>query len=69
MSLPAEDVEFLDAYAKSLGYQSRSAALHAAVRLLRSTELSSAYQDAWQEWELNDEKGAWDTATADGIGS
>jgi len=69
MSLPADDVEFLDAYAKSLGYQSRSAVLHIAVRLLRSTELGSAYQEAWQEWTATGEAEPWDSAIADGIGS
>ena len=69
VSLPADDVEFLDAHAKSLGYQSRSAVLHVAVRLLRSAELGSAYQEAWQEWTAAGEAEPWDSATADGIGS
>ncbi len=36
VSLPDEDVEFLDAYAKSKGSESRSAVVHKAVRLLRA---------------------------------
>jgi len=39
MSLPEEDVTFLDAYAEEKGLPSRSAALHKAVRLLRATGL------------------------------
>lgn len=39
LSLPAEDVEFLDAYAESQGIKSRSAVVHKAVRLLRASEL------------------------------
>jgi metal-responsive CopG/Arc/MetJ family transcriptional regulator len=48
VSLPDDDVEFLDAYAESQGMQSRSAALHRAVRLLRANGLGSEYEDAWQ---------------------
>ncbi len=34
VSLPDEDVEFLDRYADAQGYASRSAVVHKAVRLL-----------------------------------
>jgi len=50
VSLPDEDIEFLDAYARSVGARSRSAVLHRAVRLLRATELGPAYAQAWQGW-------------------
>ena len=39
VSLPDEDVDFLDAYASSQGFASRSAVVHKAVRLLRASEL------------------------------
>jgi Arc/MetJ-type ribon-helix-helix transcriptional regulator len=67
MSLPEEDLEFLDAYAKSQGYSSRSAVLHKAVRLLRAAELTHAYEDAWAEWETTGEAALWDVATGDGV--
>ena len=38
VSLPGEDVQFLDSYAKEQGLDSRSAALHRAIRLLRTAE-------------------------------
>ena len=38
VSLPDEDVDFLDGYAKAQGYDSRSAVVHKAVRLLKSSE-------------------------------
>lgn len=60
VSLPGGDVEFLDRYAKSQGYSSRSAVVHAAVRLLRATELGVAYQDAWQEWTNQADSALWD---------
>lgn len=53
VSLPDEDVAFLDAYARSRG-ESRSAALHRAVRLLRERGLGPAYVAAWAEWETAD---------------
>ena len=45
VSLPDEDVEFLDAYAHAQGLSSRSAVVHKAVRLLRGAELAPAYED------------------------
>jgi Arc/MetJ-type ribon-helix-helix transcriptional regulator len=67
VSLPDEDVEFLDAYAASQGVASRSAALHKAVRLLRASELGPAYEDAWMEWSQSDEERLWETTTRDGL--
>jgi len=67
ISLPGDDVEFLDAYAKKQGYGSRSAVLHKAVRLLRATELSAAYENAWQEWTDSGEAEVWESASADGL--
>jgi Arc/MetJ-type ribon-helix-helix transcriptional regulator len=66
VSLPHEDVEFLDAYASTQGISSRSAALHKAVRLLRASELGPAYEDAWSEWP-NEEAALWDATVDDGI--
>ena len=66
VSLPDEDIEFLDAYAQAQGYPSRSAVLHRAVRLLRSTELGEAYADAWAEWAATGEADAWESTIADG---
>lgn len=68
VSLPEEDVEFLDAYAKARGIPSRSAAVTTAIRSLRVLELSEDYAEAWQEWAEDSEQ-AWDAAIADGIGS
>jgi Arc/MetJ-type ribon-helix-helix transcriptional regulator len=67
VSLPDEDVEFLDAYAAEQGFESRSAVLHKAVRLLKAVELSDAYQDAWREWEDTGDADAWETVVADGV--
>ena len=67
VSLPSEDVEFLDAYANSQGFASRSAVMHKAVRLLRSSELGPAYEDAWKEWSGGGDGEAWESTVGDGI--
>ena len=67
VSLPAEDVEFLDAYAESQGFASRSAAVQKAVRLLRVSELGAAYSDAWSEWVDDGDADVWDVTAADGV--
>lgn len=69
VSLPDEDVEFLDTYAHEQGMGSRSAAIHQAVRLLRAVELSDDYQQAWSDWSASDEGAVWDAALADGLRS
>jgi Arc/MetJ-type ribon-helix-helix transcriptional regulator len=66
MSLPEEDVTFLDAYASEKGLPSRSAALHKAVRLLRATGLSTAYEGAWAEWS-NEDQELWEPTATDGL--
>ena len=69
VSLPAEDIEFLDEYGRAVGAASRSAVLHRAVRLLRATALGSAYSQAWGEWEADGSSEAWESVTADGLES
>jgi Arc/MetJ-type ribon-helix-helix transcriptional regulator len=69
LSLAEEDVEFLDAYARSRGIPSRSAVVQRAVRLLRTSELDADYADAWAEWSKGDEAALWDATVADGVSS
>lgn len=69
VSLPGEDVQFLDEYAREQGLESRSAALHRAVRLLRTAELAGTYEAAWEEWEAEGEAGLWESTTGDGLKS
>ncbi len=69
ISLPDEDVSFLDGYAKQEGYESRSAVVHKAVRLLRASGLGAAYEEAWREWEAGGEEELWGSAAADGLPS
>ncbi len=69
VSLPGEDVQFLDEYAREQGLESRSAALHRAVRLLRTAELGGSYEAAWDEWAARGEADPWESTTGDGLGS
>ena len=66
VSLPDEDVEFLDSYAQREGFASRSAVLHTAVRLLRESELGAAYEAAWAEWEAAENGALWEPTAGDG---
>jgi Arc/MetJ-type ribon-helix-helix transcriptional regulator len=67
VSLSEEDVEFLDAYARSQHMRSRSAVVQRAVRLLRASEFGAAYADAWDEWAAGDDAELWESTVADGL--
>ncbi len=67
VSLPDEDVATLDAFARTAGLPSRSAALQHAIRLLRLPELERDYEAAWDEWAGSGEQAAWSATSADGI--
>ncbi len=65
VSIPDEDVEFLDSYTKNHQIASRSAALQRAIRLLRASELTDAYASAFTEWADDPTTDAWDATVAD----
>lgn len=67
VSLPVDDVDFLDTYAETRGFASRSAVLHKAVRLLRASELGAAYEDAWATWSNTDDGVLWEATSGDGL--
>ena len=68
VSLPDDDVEFLDSYAQAQGIDSRSAVVHKAVGLLRASQLEHAYEEAWAAWSAAGDAGAWEAAAGDGLG-
>ena len=68
VSLSAEDVQFLDSYARAQGIQSRSAVVHRAVGLLRASQLEHAYEEAWAAWSAAGDGEAWEAAAGDGLG-
>ena len=65
VSVPDEDIEFLDKYVKTHRIASRSAAVQRAIRLLRASELTNAYAAAFTEWTDEPGNAAWDAASAD----
>jgi antitoxin MazE9 len=67
ISLPEEDVEVLDEYARNAGLPSRSAAVQHAIRLLRHPDLEDDYAAAWTEWRDSGEEAQWEGTTADGL--
>jgi Arc/MetJ-type ribon-helix-helix transcriptional regulator len=67
VSLPDEDVTFLDEYAKAIGAPSRSAVIHRAVGLLRASKLGNDYAAAWDEWEAAGEAELWESVINDGL--
>jgi antitoxin MazE9 len=69
VSLPSDDVHFLDEYARAEGLESRSAALHRAVRLLRTAELGGTYEAAWDEWAAQEDGSLWESTAGDGLKS
>jgi hypothetical protein len=66
VSLPAEDVAFLNAYAQAHAL-SRSGAVRHAIGELRAGQLSDAYGQAWDEWTSSDDAERWDALAGDGL--
>ncbi|MFI9382755.1 ribbon-helix-helix domain-containing protein [Kutzneria sp. NPDC052558] len=67
VSLPDEDVGFVDEYLERTGGSSRSAAIHDAIVLLRNASLEDAYLVAWEEWESSGEAEVWEVTAANGV--
>lgn len=66
VSIPDEEVAFIDRYADEHGVEGRSAVLRRALSLLRSSALGNDYAAAWDEWSASDAD-LWETAVADGL--
>jgi Arc/MetJ-type ribon-helix-helix transcriptional regulator len=67
VSIPSEDVAFLDAYAGAHELPSRSAVVRTAIKALRLGDLRDAYGDAWAEWQASGDALAWDAVAGDGV--
>jgi Arc/MetJ-type ribon-helix-helix transcriptional regulator len=67
ISLPDDDLEFLDKFVRTSGLDSRSAAVQKAVRLLRTAELAEAYASAWEEWDASGDAALWEVTVGDGL--
>jgi Arc/MetJ-type ribon-helix-helix transcriptional regulator len=67
VSLPDDDVAFLDTFADQAGMDSRSAVVQRAIAMLRAAELAGAYETAFREWDEAGEGDAWAATLGDGI--
>lgn len=67
VSLPEDDVAFIDEYASRTDVSTRSGVLRMAVELLRASELEEAYGHAWDEWSESAESELWEGVAADGL--
>jgi Arc/MetJ-type ribon-helix-helix transcriptional regulator len=66
VSLPDDDVAFIDEYAKEHEVESRSGVVQRALLLLRANELGPDYAAAWDEWDSTEAE-AWEVTAADGL--
>ncbi|MEV6961218.1 ribbon-helix-helix domain-containing protein [Streptomyces sp. NPDC051207] len=67
VSLPQEDVAFVDEYAARTEADSRSAVIHAAIELLRQAQLEQEYAQAFTEWDESGDAEFWDRFSGDGL--
>lgn len=67
VSLPVDDVAFLDAYVSAHDVPSRSAVVQMAIKTLRFGDLRDAYGDAWAQWNMSGEAASWDAVSGDGV--
>ncbi|MGP4084993.1 ribbon-helix-helix domain-containing protein [Streptomyces sp. KR55] len=67
VSLPEDDVVFVDEYAARTDADSRSAVIHAAIELLRQAQLEQEYTEAFAEWDGSEDATFWDQFSGDGI--
>jgi Arc/MetJ-type ribon-helix-helix transcriptional regulator len=67
VSLPEEDLAYIDEYASRVGYSSRSSVLQHAISLLRMSEMGDAYAAAWTEWNRSGSGGRWEPTSGDGL--
>jgi Arc/MetJ-type ribon-helix-helix transcriptional regulator len=67
VSIPDDDVAFLDEFARRSGLDSRSAVVQRAIAMLQAAELADDYAQAFAEWADANVGAAWDSAAGDGL--
>lgn len=67
VSLPQEDVAFVDEYATRTDADSRSAVIHEAIDLLRAAKLEAEYAEAFAEWDKDEGSALWGGTAGDGV--
>lgn len=66
VSLPEDDIDFVDHYARERG-ATRSAVMHEAVQMLRRRSLATYYEAANDEWVASGEADIWGAVTGEGL--
>jgi putative addiction module CopG family antidote len=67
VSIPDDDVAYLQSQVDAGRFPSRSAVLHAAVRGMRDRDRSADYAAAWDEWAESGDAALWEATIADGF--
>jgi Arc/MetJ-type ribon-helix-helix transcriptional regulator len=67
VSLPDDDVAFLDEFAEQAGIETRSAVVQRAIAMLRAADLAGDYEAAFREWDTSEDAALWEQATGDGM--
>ena len=66
ISLPDEDLAFVDSETLAGHFESRSAVVLAAIRLLRDRQHIDSYAAAWDEWDSSGDE-VWESTSGDGL--
>ena len=67
VSLPDEDVEFLDRYAASSGHRLSIRRTPQGRPPAQGDGVGPAYEQAWADWASDDDSDLWETTTGDGL--
>ena len=67
LSLPDDDLAFIDDHVARHPGSSRASAIRDAIQLLREEELGEEYRAAFDEWHESGEDRLWNTVSGDGI--
>lgn len=67
ISLPDDEVAFLDREVAAGHATSRSAGIQAALRELREQRLDAEYDAAWREWDGSEDQALWDSTEGGGL--
>lgn len=67
LSIPDEDIRFLDNFARDHGIASRSAAVQQSIALLRDMELKEHFKIAMREWRESPDSELWESTVGDGL--
>ena len=67
VSIPDDDVVFLDEFAARAGMESRSAVVQQAIAMLKAAELTRDYVAAFDEWADSGDADVWEATTGDGL--